>query len=309
FTLIDWEAMLARPRVSGLVSLVMPSFNRVGMTEKFLNSILSATRGKLMFEVIVVDNGSKPEVRDQIRRLDGVDPRVKVVCTTAPLMFAVGCNYGASFARGEYILFVNNDMEAIEANWLDSLIAPLQASPTIGITGGMLLFEDRTVQHAGLVFSDRSNFAYHAYLGHDPQAEYVRKMRRMQAVTGACMAMRASDWAKLRGFNPLYLNGCEDVDLCLRMKSVLKRDSLYVPDSVLIHYEGKTPGRGRYIIANRKIFSALWAETFVPDDQALYKSDGIEEVYHQSNDEWLAPGLQTVSVSFETRKTMEAAAP
>lgn len=299
FTLIDWDAMLSRPRRPGMVSLVMPTFNRVGMTEKFLRSILSVTQAGFDYEIIVIDNGSAPEARVQIEALAALDPRVRVVCAMVPLMFSVGCNYGASFAQGEYILFVNNDMEAIAPDWLDTLIAPLRDQPEIGITGGRLLFGDRTIQHAGLVFSDRTSLAYHAYLGAPPEAANVLKRRVMQAVTGACMAMRATDWAKLRGFNPLFLNGCEDVDLCLRMKRVLQRDTLYVPDSLLIHHEGKSPGRGRFVLPNRWIFHKLWGDTLIPDDQSVYRDDGFRTIGYTSNDTWLAPTYRTVTVTLD----------
>ena len=299
FTLIDWDAMLSRPRQPGMASLVMPTFNRVGLTEKFLRSILSVTRGATDYEIIIIDNGSAPEARIQIEALAALAPQVRVVCARMPLMFSVGCNYGASFARGEYILFINNDMEAVAPDWLDTLIAPLRAQQHIGITGGRLLFGDRTIQHAGLVFSDRTSLAYHAYLGAAPEAPHVCKQRIMQAVTGACMALRATDWAKLRGFNPLFLNGCEDVDLCLRMKRVLQRETLYVPKSLLLHHEGKSPGRGRFILPNRWIFNRLWGGSLIPDDQELYRDDGFGSVSYAPGNPWLASEYQTVAVTFD----------
>jgi GT2 family glycosyltransferase len=300
FTLIDWDAMLARPRVPGLVSLVMPTFNRAELTETFLRSILGVTAGDTAYEIIVLDNGSDPGAQARTAALAALDARVRVICTQMPLMFAVGSNYGASFARGEYLLFLNNDMEAVEPGWLDALLAPLKASAQVGITGGRLLFGDRTVQHAGLVFAAQSDLAYHAYLGADPEAAHVRKPREMQAVTGACMAMRAADWAKLRGFNPLFVNGCEDVDICLRMARILHRRVLYVPAALLIHHEGKSPGRGRYILHNRQVFSRLWHGTIRPDDAELYREDGFTSLaYVDNNDLWLAPAVRRMSVRLE----------
>lgn len=297
FTLIDWDAMLSRPRVPGLVSMVLPTFNRVGMTEKFIRSIVDLTQGDTEFEIILIDNGSKPEVRVQIEAMTQIDPRIRVVCAMVPLMFSVGCNYGASFARGEYILFLNNDMEVIESNWLDALMLPLVNADDIGIVGGRLLFSDRTVQHAGLVFSDKTNLAYHVYLGDNSNAPHVLKQRDVQAVTGACMAMRATDWAKLRGFNPVYVNGCEDVDLCLRMTQTLQRKSVYVPSSRLLHHEGKSPGRGRNVLQNRLIFHRLWGDRVIADDIAHYAADGFQTITHIPDDTWLAPQYRTLSVA------------
>lgn len=297
FTLIDWDAMITRPRRAGMVSLVMPTFNRVGLTEKFLRSIIEHTKGETEYEIIVIDNGSVPEARVQVEAFEEIDPRIRVVCAQVPLMFSVGCNYGASFAQGEYVLFVNNDMEAIEPNWLDALMAPIKASGDVGIVGGRLLFGDRTVQHAGLAFTDRTKLAYHMYLGENPEASHVNRQRVMPAVTGACMAMRATDWAKLRGFSPLYLNGCEDVDLCLRMRDVLKRKSVYVPESLLLHHEGKSPGRGKFILHNRRIFVEIWGDAVRSDEWNFYRRDDIAKVEHELRDDWLKPDFRSVKVT------------
>lgn len=301
FTLIDWDAMLTQPRQKGLVSLVMPTFNRVALTEAFLRSILAVTASRIDYEVILLDNGSLPEARRQIEALAELSPKVRVVCAKVPLMFSVGCNYGASFAQGEYILFVNNDMEVVSPDWLERLIQPLRDEPQIGITGGRLLFADGSIQHAGLVFSDQSALAYHAFLGAQSEADYVTKARVMQAITGACLAVRATDWAKLRGFNPLFVNGCEDVDFCLRMQRVLQRDTLYVPEALLLHFEGKSPGRGRFILPNRFIFNQLWGNDLRPDDQALYRANGFTSVDYTPTAPWLAPQYQTLAVTLAPR--------
>lgn len=296
-TLIDWSALLNKAKTKNMISIVIPNFDKVGMTEKLLLTLTSITRTSFSYEVILVDNGSKPEVRAQVEKLSSIDPRIRVVCTPVPLMFSVGCNYGASYAKGEFLLFLNNDMEVIDDSWLDRLITPLAESDEIGIVGAKLLYGDHTVQHAGLVFSHHTNMAYHAYIGADKDSFHVNKRRQMQAVTGACLALRCSDFAKLRGFNPLFVNGCEDVDLCLRMRHSLKRRTVYIPESVLVHLEGKSPGRGRYVLANRKIFNELWGENIMPDDTNFYRKDGFEVDNHEFDNSWLKPSYRSIRVS------------
>ncbi|MBD8577735.1 glycosyltransferase [Pseudomonas syringae] len=301
FTLINWNTILTKPKTKGMVSIVIPNFDKVGITEKLLLTLTNVTNYKKGYEVIVMDNGSRPEVRVQVEQFEKIDPRIRVVHTPVPLMFSVGCNYGAAYAKGEFILFLNNDMEVIESQWLEKLIAPLEEFDDIGIVGGKLLYQDRTVQHAGLVFSNQSNMAYHAYLGADKDAPHVNRRQQMQAVTGACLAMRASDFSKLRGFNPLFVNGCEDVDLCLRMQHTLSLRTFYIPESVLIHLEGKSPGRGKYVLSNRKIFSDLWSSKIYADDQILYKSDGFRVKSYSVDNNWLKPEFRSISVKLEKK--------
>jgi GT2 family glycosyltransferase len=89
------------------------------------------------------------------------------------------------------------------------------------------------------------------------------------------MALRASDFIKLRGFDPVFVNGSEDVDFCMRMEALLHRSCLYVPTAELIHHEGKSPGRGKFNIQNRRILVDRWRDRIVSDDRRYYEADGI----------------------------------
>jgi GT2 family glycosyltransferase/glycosyltransferase involved in cell wall biosynthesis len=275
FSLIDWRGMLTRPRTPGMVSIVVPVFNRVAITQQMIQSVLRTTPQDRAYEIIVVDNGSNLEVSRQLRPLGQMDPRVRLIRSDMQLMFSVGCNYGASFAQGEYILFMNNDMLVRNPEWLSQIIDPLETREDIGIVGSRLLYEDLTVQHAGIVFNAASKFPYHIYKGMAQDSNCVLQPREMKAVTGACLAMRASDWAKLRGFSPLYVNGSEDIDLCLRMSAVLGRSVYYAPEPTIIHLEGKSPGRGQANVHNRQVFLGLWGDKVEADDVEFYRNDKV----------------------------------
>jgi glycosyltransferase involved in cell wall biosynthesis len=92
--------------------------------------------------------------------------------------------------------------------------------------------------------------------------------------------MRAEDFAKLRGFNPAYINGCEDLDLCFRLREMLRGRSLYMPSSTVYHLESRTAGRGKFISRNRDIFINRW-KTSLPDDQLHYTEDGYAVVHYE----------------------------
>jgi GT2 family glycosyltransferase/glycosyltransferase involved in cell wall biosynthesis len=295
FQLIDWTALLktAKSRKVGRVSIVIPVFNDFNMTRRLIETIGASTEGD--YEIIVVDNGSKPDYGRRLASLPHSFDNVRVVATGTNLMFAVGCNIGGAHSTGEHILFLNNDMEALAPGWLPPLIAPLNADPTIGIVGGKLVYPDYSIQHAGIVFGSASRFPYHLYKGQPHEAAPVNKSRRFRAITGACLGLRASDWIKLRGFNPIFVNGSEDVDLCLRMKSVLKRDVLYVPESMLMHYESKTPGRGRWNLKNREIFVSIWGDRLSADDRDYYDEDGVTLSGYTTTDGALEEAIRAVT--------------
>ncbi|WP_335949759.1 glycosyltransferase [Salipiger bermudensis] len=296
FTLIDWRAMLTRQRVPGRVSIVVPIYNKVAITEQLVRSVLGITNDTVDYEIILLDNGSQNEVRRQLQPLERLDPRIRLVRTDMPLMFSVGCNYGASFATGEFILFLNNDMIVHSPNWLDLLTAPLHEDPGIGIVGSRLLYEDMTVQHAGIAFNALSRFPYHIYKGQPGGAAHVMRDRRMTAVTGACMMMRASDWAKLRGFSPIYVNGSEDIDICLRMSRVLGLKIHYAFGPQILHLEGKSPGRGQHNILNRLAFLGLWKEAVSADDAAIYAEDQTAMPAFRANDQTLNPDYRSLEI-------------
>jgi glycosyltransferase involved in cell wall biosynthesis len=127
-----------------------------------------------------------------------------------------------------------------------------------------------------MVFNSESAVPYHIYRGHPKDSDEVSKPRYYQAVTGACMAFRAADFAGLRGLDPLFVNGCEDVDFCLRMQRDLGKLVFYNPESEILHLEGQSPGRGRYISFNRELFVRRWADRITPDDSDYYSEDGFE---------------------------------
>ncbi len=272
--LIDWPRLAkeAPARPAGRVSIVIPVYNLPALTRDCVKSILKNTLYP-DYEIVLVDNGSDSKTASALAKLAAKSGRVRVVRNFENYMFSLGNNLGVAASTGEYVVLLNNDTR-VAVGWLDPLIGPLAVRPEIGMTGSKLLYEDGTVQAAGLAFPPKGMIPYHIYRGFPGDAPCVNHVREFQALTAACVALRASDYIALGGLDPLYVNGCEDLDLCFRMRKRLGKRMLYTPGSVVFHLESKTPGRSKNIQRNRELFVERWAGDVRPDDINFYAMDG-----------------------------------
>ena len=273
--LVSWQRLeegLAQ-RAPNLVSVVIPVFNQLDLTRSCVDS-LEGTQAGEEFEIVIVDNGSESETAEGLSELEARIPRLRVVTNYENYWFALGNNMGVAQTDGEYVVLLNNDTQ-VTPGWLHALIEPLRTRPEIGAVGPKLLYEDDTIQCAGIVFSDRSKIPYHIYRNLSGDAPCVNQPREFQALTGACIAVRAEDYIALRGLDARFANGCEDMDFCFRMRLLRNKRLLYSSDSVVYHYEGRTEGRSRSIQYNRQAFVDLWGDKVVVDDAGFYEQDGI----------------------------------
>ena len=279
--LVNWQRLQAEvgTRVSGFVSIIVPVYDNLPLTQACIHSLRSTNAG-LPFEVILVDNGSKREVADGLAHLAASVEFVRLVTNYENYGFSLGNNIGFAESMGEFVVLLNNDTEVTDG-WLEALISPLRENPTAGATGARLLYGDGTVQCAGIVFSERSKMPYHIYRNAAGDAPQVMKPRTFQALTGACLAMRADDFAALGGLSPLYANGCEDLDLCFRIRLELGKTLHYCPKALVYHHEGRTEGRGKFIMFNREMFVKAWGDKVQPDDTSYYAEDGFEVIAYQ----------------------------
>lgn len=101
----------------------------------------------------------------------------------------------------------------------------------------LLLYPDGSVQCMGVVFSDKSNLGYPIYRGMQPEECQADKSRQFQAITAACMAIRSELFAEVQGFDPIYINGQEDIDFCLNLHQRTHQHAAFVPKSLVIHHE------------------------------------------------------------------------
>ena len=254
-----------------IVSIIIPVHNNLGYTRKCLKAVRRTVRN-LAHELIVVDNASTDGTKEYLSALSGV----RSLRNDHNCGFALACNQGAAVASGDFLLFLNNDTIP-RRGWLTTLLDVTASDSSIAIAGSKLLYPDGRIQHAGVAFVPDGicPAPLHIYRYERANAPHVNKQRCFQAVTGACMLVRRNTFMALGGFDEDYLNGHEDIDLCLRAREHGHR-IIYEPRSVVIHYEAKTPGRSLRESENSKLFKARWAGRVLPDYHHYTESDGQE---------------------------------
>ncbi len=255
--------------MGGLSSIIIPVFNNLALTRQCLESVWRDTNAPC--EIIVVDNASTDCTRDYLHRLEAAG-RVRVITNRRNLGFSRASNQGARAARGEYLLFLNNDT-IVQPGWLEAMVACARKDAKIGVVGAKLLYPDDTIQHAGVAFNDEK-LVHHIYRQYDKDHPAVNKEREFQAVTAACALIKKDLFFQAGCFDESYQNGFEDVDLCFRLRQQGYK-VVYTPRAVVYHLESKTMGRHDRDTENSRVFRMKWQDKIVGDDQKYYEEDHI----------------------------------
>ena len=259
-------------------SIVIPVWNKVDLTKQCLEALAEVTTD-VSFEVIVVDNGSTDGTEEFLKDLKG---DVHIIRNHENLGFAKACNQGAQAARGKYLVFLNNDTIP-QVNWLAVLVREVEEHPEVGIVGSKLLFADGSVQHAGVVFMRSHLSAYHIYRTASNAIPAVNQRREFQAVTAACMLIRREVFEAVHGFDESFINGFEDVDLCLKVREQ-GHQVIYQPRSVLYHLESQTSGRNDHDEHNSGLLQGKWGDHWwLGDEDFHYHTDGFKLLGGQDN--------------------------
>lgn len=305
--LVDWDALASAPRRAELTSVVVATYRDWRMTLDAVTSVLTAAdthpaHGEV--EVVVVDNGCGPEQAAVLASLPGRDRRVRVLHEPVNHGFALGSNLGFAAARGETVVFLNNDT-VVAPDWLGPLRDALEDDRVLGAQP-LLLYPTGTVQCAGVVLPHPGGTPYPLLQGFPTlDAERVADVR-LPAVTGAALALRAGDVVAMRGFDPVFLNGMEDVDLCLRLGESREGHFVCRPDSSVVHHESRTPGRYRHLGINRRLYLERW-DRRTDDDIAAWRTVGYDVVGHDAPPEGDLPRETWVSSPVLRRRRVEVA--
>jgi GT2 family glycosyltransferase len=271
---INWSELQKRPRDSNLVSIVIPAYGDAGELEACLHS-LRATESALHWEALVVMNDGSPPNREAVARHSSNDQRIRAIWPGENVQFALGCNLGFAASEGHWLVLLNNDCR-VSNDWLDHLIAPLH-DEAVAASQPRLVKPDGTVQSLGVVFHRGQTLGYPLYAGLSANTACVQKPHRLQALTGACLALRAHDYAAVGGLDCRYINSQEDIDLCLRLLKIAgRRYCLSCPNIEVVHAEARSPGRFSHSLWSRHQFVRRWAAMIKPDDAAIYQADGME---------------------------------
>lgn len=273
---VDWETTESRvaSRVAGRASALVPTYRDWSYTVVSVARALAGTDSEL--EVIVVDNGSAREVAGIVAAVFASDPRVHVHRLPRNTHFATASNVAFAHSTGEFAVFLNNDTEAREG-WLAPLLEPL-ADPAVVGTQPLMLYPDDSIQTAGTVFYGRQLIPGHLLASHPPEDCRPGTSLALRAVTAACAAFRAESVAEVRGFDPAFVNGMEDVDLCLRLADPSVPAFRLATASRVAHHESKSPGRFARSESNRLRFLARWGEHLPGPEADVWRRVGFELV-------------------------------
>jgi len=241
------------------LSVVIPLFNCLPLTQAVVAGLRTTLPAGLAYEVILVDDGSTDGTREWLATLR---PPFRAVLNESNLGYGAANNRGAARARGEYLALLNNDL-ILAPGWLEPMLAAHRALGARAGVVGNVQRDARTgaVDHAGILIN-RKGKPEHDRRRPSPWARRLFPVRRVPALTGACMLLTAALWRELGGFDEGYFNGCEDVDLCLRA-TVAGRVHAVALRSEIGHHISASPGRKQRDEANTHRLAQRWRATLV----------------------------------------------
>lgn len=232
-----------QPKANPVVSILIPFKDGVKLTMTLLNSIQKYA-GYTNFEIILINNQSSPQTIESLERyMQSSDMKVKMFDADYAFNYAKMHNDAITSANGEYILFLNNDIEWFEENTLRKLVGMMELEQ-VGAVGCKLLYPNDTIQHAGVVLG------YHEVAGHvgvgqykDEPGYYGRyvSLFNTSAVTAAAMLMKKVDFERVGGFDEKLTVAYQDVDLCLKLLE-LGKYNVHVGNVQMYHHESVTRG-------------------------------------------------------------------
>ena len=240
-----------------VASIVIPVYNHLDATLLCLAS-LAQTRNRTAHEIIVVDDCSSDASAEVLPTIAGL----RYQRNAENLGFIGACNAGAANARGQFVVFLNNDT-AVQDGWLDALIDTFTQHQNVGLVGAKLVYPDGRLQEAGgIVFADGSGWNYGRF--DDPVDPRYNFVREVDYCSGAAIALPTALFRQFGGFDSYYAPAYyEDTDLAMKVRAAGLR-VLYQPASVVVHFEGissgtdTTSGTKRYQVINKEKFFARW---------------------------------------------------
>lgn len=256
----EYEKIIFESFEEPVVSIVIPVYNEFAYTYNCLEAIRRNTKD-IAYEVIIADDCST----DLTVEIEQVVENIRLITTEKNVRFLLNCNHAAQYAKGKYILFLNNDTQ-VQQGWLKPLISLMEDNDEIGMTGSKLVYPDGRLQEAGGIFwKDGSAWNYgNKQLADNSEFNYVKEV---DYISGAAIMIRASLWEKIGGFDERFIPAyCEDSDLAFEVRKQGYK-VIYQPLSVVVHFEGVsngtdvTSGQKAYQVINQDKFYEKWKET------------------------------------------------
>ena len=232
-------------RIKGepLVSVIIPNKDHVKDLDLCIRSILERAVYKNLEFIIIENNSREKETFSYYKAIKKEFPQVRIVTWDREFNYSAINNFGASYAEGEYLLFLNNDTEVIEPRLFEELLGFCQRED-VGAVGARLLYQDDTIQHAGVVVGV-GGIAGHTFIGlHQAENSYFHRAMCAQdysAVTAACMMTKKSVFQRAGGFTEELAVAFNDIDYCMKVRR-LGLLVVYAPYALMYHYESKSRG-------------------------------------------------------------------
>lgn len=226
-----------------LISIIIPNKDHIDDLKRCMESIEQKSTYKNYEYIIVENNSTDSATFEYYKKLEAENPKVHMVYWDGVFNYSAINNYGASFAKGEYLLLLNNDTEIINPDCLEELLGYCMRKD-VGAVGARLYYEDDTIQHAGVVIGF-GGIAGHCFVqqkrGTTGYCHRIICAQDYSAVTAACMMVKKSAFDAVGGLSEELAVAFNDIDFCMKLRKA-EYLIVYNPYAELYHYESKSRG-------------------------------------------------------------------
>lgn len=242
-----------------MISFIIVNYNTKVVTEECINSILNNKLIDSLFEIIVIDNDSTDDSSNYLKKVFNKYKNVKIIKNIKNVGFGNANNIGFRESKGEFLIFLNSDTVVSHTNF-NVLLNQFSLEKKIGFLSSLVLNSNNTIQSIGydrpsLKNDFKVNMLYwnFNFIKSVRLSKYNKKgLKQVGWVSGCFMICSKDDFLKLKGFDPNIFMYAEDLDICLRMERIGKRNYIYDETSIY-HLHGKSSN-------NNKLFEKLYKQ-------------------------------------------------
>ena len=225
-----------------LVSILIPNYEHWKTLKRCMDSILSITTYS-NYEILIIENNSKSKETFEYYEELEKNPKIKVITWKDKFNYSAINNYGFSYAKGEHIILLNNDIEVITPDWIQEMLMFSQQKE-IGCVGAMLYYPSNKIQHAGLILGIGGVASHsHKYFARNDYGYNSRLCMAQNVIgnTAACVMIKSSIYKELNGLDESFEVAFNDVDFCMRIHKA-GYHNIWTPFAELYHYESESRG-------------------------------------------------------------------
>lgn len=238
-----WYRSHVKVQGNPLISVIVPNKDHTDDLELCLFSMTRKSTYR-NYEILIVENNSeKEETFEYYKKLPDRYPKARVLTWEKEFNYSAINNFAAKEAKGEYLLFLNNDVEILTPDWMEEMLQNCQQEDVAAV-GAKLYYPDDTIQHAGVVLGLGGIAGHIMCRASREDPGYFGRMISVQeisAVTAACMMVKKSDFDAVGGLDETFQVAFNDIDLCMKFRAAGKK-IIFTPYAELYHYESKSRG-------------------------------------------------------------------